>query len=329
MFMNNQANVSRAAQIIRNGGIVAFPTETVYGLGANALDESAVARVFDVKERPRFDPLIVHISDQSWIPRLVTEWPETAEKLARIFWPGPLTLVLPKSSLIPDLVTSGCPTVAIRIPDHPIAIELLREAERPIAAPSANPFGRISPTTAAHVEEQLGGRIDMILDGGPCQVGVESTVLQLTAEGAALLRPGGISVEDIEEIVGQLVKPPVTKSLSRENQGLPAPGNLESHYAPTTPLQICHRDKTGEIVNPIGPNDRVGLLSFTPVSNFQSFTKCEVLSEQGDLREAAANFFAALRRLDAARLDLILADFFPEVGLGRALNDRLRRAIHA
>jgi len=186
-------SVTAAAEFLRAGKLVAFPTETVYGLGANALDAGAVARVFEVKNRPHFDPLIVHIADEAWLPRLVIEIPSSARKLAEAFWPGPLTLVLPKTDLIPDLVTSGLPGVAVRMPSHPMARQLLRETDLPIAAPSANPFGQLSPTTAQHVAETLGDRIDLILDGGPCEVGVESTVVQVHADGAVLLRQGGIA----------------------------------------------------------------------------------------------------------------------------------------
>jgi len=331
--MGFDSDITHAAQTLLAGGLVAFPTETVYGLGADAINERAVARVFEVKARPRFDPLIVHVPDLESATRLVTAFPAAAENLAARFWPGPLTLVLPKNDIVPDLVTAGCPTVALRVPDHPMALELLRAAARPIAAPSANPFGRVSPTTADHVREQLGDQIDLVLDGGPCRVGVESTVLRLSDQGAELLRPGGTALEEIESVIGQveLVRGEVS---SRDREGMASPGRLPQHYAPQTPLVLWNRDPPGR--TGAGPADsvagvkgrRCGLLAFRPVDDSSAFESVEILSASGDLREAAAKFFAALRRLDAAGLDRIVAEIFPEIGLGRALNDRLRRAAH-
>ncbi len=320
--------VETAAAILRSGGLVAFPTETVYGLGASALDERAVARVFEVKERPRFDPLIVHVADLDGAVRLAAEFPAAAQKLAAAFWPGPLTVVLRKRPIVPDLVTAGGPTVALRVPDHPLAQELLRAVKLPIAAPSANPFGRISPTTAEHVREQLGGKIDLILDGGPCRVGVESTVLQLTGDQPILLRPGGTALEDIEALIGQVVVP-ATEQPHRAAEGLVSPGTLPQHYAPRTPLVLRTGESSSDGVGEIAQRGPVGLLAFRQRPAAAHFTQVEVLSSDGNLREAAANFFAALRRLDAARLDCIVAELVPETGLGRAINDRLRRAAHS
>jgi L-threonylcarbamoyladenylate synthase len=320
--MVSDSDIARAAELIQSGGLVAFPTETVYGLGANALDERAVARVLEAKGRPRFDPLIVHVAAVDWVLRLAAEFSPMARELAGRFWPGPLTLVLPKTSLVPDLVTSGCPTVAIRIPDHPVALKLLRGANRPIAAPSANLFGRISPTTASHVREQLGDRIDMILDGGPCRVGVESTVLQLDATGPLLLRPGGTTLEEIEAVIGPVRLPATDAEPDSAGEGLVSPGMLPQHYAPRTRLIV----RTGNAADADRSAERVGLLAFRTRPASPLYAHVEVLSPTGDLREAAANFFAALRRLDAAGLGLIVAETFPETGLGRALNDRLRRA---
>lgn len=320
--------IATAADILRSGGLVAFPTETVYGLGANALDERAVARVFEVKERPRFDPLIVHVADTKGALELAAEFPPVAHKLAKAFWPGPLTLVLPKKPVVPDLVTAGCPTVAVRIPDHPLALELLRTVKLPIAAPSANPFGRISPTTAAHVREQLGEKIDLILDGGPCRVGIESTVLQLTADRPVLLRPGGTALEDLEALIGPIVVPAPDRQLS-PGEGLVSPGTLSQHYAPKTPLELVAYRALSECSSAPPPGTRTGLLAFRGNSAPATFAHVEVLSPAGNLREAAANFFAALRRLDVAGLDRIVAEMVPETGLGRALNDRLRRAAHS
>lgn len=335
-------DVSHASDILRSGGLVAFGTETVYGLGANALDEHAVARVFEAKNRPHFDPLIVHIADRKWLDRLAEQLSPAAKLLADEFWPGPLTMVLPKKEIVPDLVTSGLPSVAIRMPSHPLALELLTLVDLPIAAPSANPFGQISPTTAQHVLDNLGDRIDLILDGGPCGVGVESTVVLMTEDRPRILRHGGVTQEQLEQIVG-----PVDVHCSEVNdetgngdssarggeigQGTPsgavAPGMLAQHYSPTTPLALASDVSVASV-----SGKRVGLLcltkSLTVGDSFPELAVVETLSNDGDLRTAAAGFFAALRRLDSSGLDLILAESFPEEGLGRALNDRLRRACH-
>ena len=310
--------IQRAAQILKEGGLVAFPTETVYGLGGVALDEMSVARIFDVKARPRFDPLIVHIPQQSWLQRLATRVPSEAEQLAARFWPGPLTLVLPKQEIVPDIVTAGLPSVGLRVPDHPVALQLLQGLDLPIAAPSANPFGQVSPTTAQHVAEQLGDQIDCILEGGPCAVGIESTVLQLGGERPRLLRPGGVPVEDLEDLIGQVEVPQADSPPGTD--ALPAPGMLTKHYAPCTRLIIAASESE------ISISGRLGLLALHPPDNVSQFAVVETLSASGDLREAAARFFAALRRLDAQQLDAIVALPFPDAGLGRALNDRLRRA---
>lgn len=316
----DDASIARAAGVLREGGLVAFPTETVYGLGAHARDERAVARVFEAKGRPRFDPLIVHVPDAAHVSNLVTAFPERAQTLADAFWPGPLTLVLPKQANVPDLVTAGADTVAVRVPDHPVAQALLRAADVPVAAPSANPFGRISPTTAQHVAEQLGDRLDLILDGGPCRVGIESTVVQIEGDEAWLLRPGGTTLEQIEARIG-----PVRTGDTATSRGLRSPGTSRQHYAPATPLVLV--DVVARIAQalPDAPQP-IGLLTFRPVSDTAPFARIEVLSERGDLAEATATFFAALRRLDAACLGSIVIPMFPETGLGRALNDRLRRA---
>jgi L-threonylcarbamoyladenylate synthase len=323
--MASETAIEQAAKILRSGGLVAFPTETVYGLGADAFNERAVARVFEVKDRPRFDPLIVHIADVGQVERLAADFPPLARKLTERFWPGPLTLVLPKKPIVPDLVTAGCSTLALRLPDHPLTLELLRSANLALAGPSANPFGCISPTTAAHVGEQLGDRIDMILDGGPCRVGVESTVLQITDDRPILLRPGGTTLEEIENVVGA-VGLPTAPAVREAPGGIASPGMLSRHYAPRTRLVVPTREAGNAAEEAVADGKRAGLLAFRAGANLSRYAKVEVLSPDGDLREATANFFAALRRLDAAGLDLIVADLFPESGLGRALNDRLRRA---
>ena len=313
-------DVVHAARLLREGKLVSFATETVYGLGANALDVNAVARVFAVKNRPHFDPLIVHIAERTWLPRLVTVWSATAERLANHFWPGPLTLVLPKTELVPDLVTSGLPSVALRMPSHPLALELLRLANVPVAAPSANLFGQLSPTCAEHVADRLGDQIDYLLDGGPCEIGVESTVLLLEPGRTVLLRPGGVPLEDIESLIGSIELP--SRATTSDQEAAPSPGMLPQHYAPRTPLMIV--EKIDTLTSP----GRCGLLTLQPDPAAGCFASVEVLSAGGDLTEAAANFFAALRRLDAARVERIVALPFPNHGLGRALNDRLTRAAH-
>ena len=305
-----------AADIVKDGGIVAFPTETVYGLGADALDPVAVARIFEIKKRPSFDPLIVHIDSICAIDEISSSFNKRANILAEAFWPGPLTMVLPKSEIVPDIVTSGLDTVAVRMPSHPVAKELITETGRPIAAPSANPFGYISPTTAEHVIEQIGGEVDLILDGGNCPIGVESTVLDLTGDEVTLLRPGGLSLEEIESMVGDV------KILKAESERPHSPGQLPSHYAPRTPVRILEDDSFEP-----EPGQKAGLLAFTPSEeDLTAYLQVEILSSTGDLREAAANLFSSLHKLDRADLDVIYVVALPEAGLGRAIMDRLFRA---
>lgn len=317
-------DLAAAAHALTRGELVAFATETVYGLGGVALWPETVARIFEVKGRPTFDPLIVHLPDLEHVERWVTEVPPMARALADRFWPGPLTIVLPKVPEIPDLVTSGLPSVAVRVPAHPIARELLRLTNLPVAAPSANLFGRVSPTTAQHVADQLGDRIDWILDGGPCSVGVESTVLAVSTSGPpVLLRPGGVTVEEIEELVGPVHLP--ASHDSEEHTPQLAPGQLPQHYAPLT--RFCVAPLTPSSIAPlISEAKRVGVMAFQACSPAISDYAVELLSPAGNLREAAANLFAAMRRLDEQGLDVIIAEPFPEQGLGRAINDRLRRA---
>ncbi|MDA0657504.1 MAG: L-threonylcarbamoyladenylate synthase [Planctomycetota bacterium] len=317
-------DVEFAAGLLRSGKLVAFATETVYGLGANAWNESAVARVFAVKNRPHFDPLIVHLGDTAMIPFLVQEWPELAQRLAECFWPGPLTLVVPKNPSIPDLVTAGLPTVGIRMPQHPLALAMLRLANLPIAAPSANPFGRLSPTCAEHVQESLGAQVDYVLDGGPCSVGLESTVLRIEGASVHLLRPGGISLEAIEQAIGVTIAS--SYETTADHEPSPAPGMMTHHYAPLTPLHVV--DSVAAIAEVLSgdSHQRFGLLALTDSAHAQHFAAVEILSPGGDLTQAAANFFAALRRLDQAGLSRIYAARLPNEGLGRAMNDRLRRA---
>lgn len=313
--MRNEG-IRKGAKIIRRGGLVAFPTETVYGLGADAFNPLAVARVFEVKKRPYFDPLIVHIATLKDLDRLVREIPSKAERLIEKFWPGPLTLVLFKKDEVPDIVTSGLSTVAVRMPKHPMTLQLIQLAETPIVGPSANPFGYLSPTRAEDVQEQLGDQVDFILDGGPCEVGVESTIVSFSEEGPELLRAGGIPLEEIESLIGKV-------SLNDTKGERPlAPGMLPRHYAPRTPV-LLNWNKVSRVEF---KERRIGLLAFKEPTNFFDFSHIEILSKKGDLREAAANLFSAMRRLDRLGLDLILAEPVPEIGLGRAIMDRLRKA---
>ena len=306
----------KAVATLRDGGLVAFPTETVYGLGADATDTTAVAAIFDAKGRPRFDPIIVHLADAGQLPTVAAEPPELAEPLARAFWPGPLTMVLPRNESIPSIVSAGLPTVGVRVPDHPIASRLIAMCGRPIAAPSANRFGHISPTTTQHVRQQFGDRLDMVLDGGPCRVGVESTVVDLTGPIPRLLRPGGVTHEQLQEVVGTVE---IYEGTQPIDQAAAAPGMLARHYAPNTPLLLVETPH-----DPPPPGS--GLLTFTPPDSIDGWSLVETLSETGNLVEATAGFFAALHRLDDAGLDQIVAVAFPETGLGRALNNRLGRA---
>ncbi len=308
--------IGQAADIIRAGGLVAFPTETVYGLGADACNPTSVARIFEAKQRPAFDPLIVHVADLNSASLYGNLSGEAALRLAEAFWPGPLTLVVPKTPRVPPIVTAGLDTVALRVPAHPAALALIQASGRAIAAPSANPFGYVSPTRAQHVAEQLGDHVDLILDGGDCPVGVESTILALTATRPAILRLGGVPLEQVEKILGPVER--FTGSASRPQ----APGQLARHYATRTPLAILQQDQH----NPaILPGERVGLITLRVPQHPQRFAAVEVLSESGDLREAAANLFAALRRLDSLGLDRLVAVPVPERDLGMAIMDRLRR----
>jgi L-threonylcarbamoyladenylate synthase len=312
IFAATDINIQNAAKKIASGGLVAFPTETVYGLGADAMNPIASAKIFEVKNRPFFDPLIVHIPDMVWVGRLAVDIHERAAELMKTFWPGPLTIVVKKNGTVPDILTAGMDTVALRMPSHPVALALLRYAGTPIAAPSANPFGYLSPTTAGHVEAQLGGSIDMILDGGPCAVGIESTIIRVDASAVTLLRAGGTPVEAIESVVGKVI--------IADNAPAPqAPGQLPYHYSPRTPVKIIE-----DIREAVLPDS--GLLSLYRPEDVKKFRAAEVLSEKGDLAEAAARFFGCLHNLDAAGCDVIYAVKLPEQGLGRAIMERLRKA---
>lgn len=310
-------DLTKAADLLRNGEVVAIPTETVYGLAANAFDEAAVLKVFQAKQRPSFDPLIVHVHERAQVDQLVSVLPVGAEALMERFWPGPLTFVFPKTKRVPDLVTSGLDTVAVRMPAHPVARTLLQALDFPLAAPSANPFGYVSPTTAQHVADQLGGKIPYILDGGPCTVGVESTIIGWENHTGqwVLYRAGGTPLAELEALIGPVGRPVAMAHGERPS----SPGMLQSHYAPGKPVYI------GDIrrLLPMQQGKPVGVISF--MKHFGAGHN-EVLSESGDINEAARHLFAALRRLDASDAEVILAEVFPQEGLGAAINDRLGRA---
>lgn len=309
----DQASIDEAARLIREGELVAFPTETVYGLGGDATNERAVAKIFEAKGRPQFNPLISHVLDAGEARRLV-QWSETADKLAARFWPGPLTLVLPraKNSPIALLATAGLDTAAVRAPAHPMAQALIRAAGRPIAAPSANRSGAVSPTRAEHVAESLGDRVKLILDGGPCEVGLESTVLDLTTATPTLLRPGGATREAIEAVIGPVA---LSHAVSSGSAAHKSPGQLASHYAPARPVRLNATNVTAD----------EGLLAFGPQPPTGA-NQVLNLSVSGDLTEAAANLFAHLRALDQPANARISVMPIPQTGLGLAINDRLRRA---
>jgi L-threonylcarbamoyladenylate synthase len=309
----DQVSIDEAARLIREGELVAFPTETVYGLGGDATNERAVAKIFEAKGRPQFNPLISHVLDAGGARRLVL-WNEPADKLAARFWPGPLTLVLPraKGSPIALLATAGLDTAAIRAPAHPMAQALIRAAGRPIAAPSANRSGAVSPTRAEHVAESLGGRVKLILDGGPCEVGLESTVLDLTTAMPTLLRPGGATREAIEAVIGPVA---LSDAIPSGDTARKSPGQLDSHYAPSRPVRLNATSVAGdEALLAFGPRPPAGARQLLN------------LSPEGSLTEAAANLFAHLRALDQPANTRIAVMPIPQTGLGLAINDRLRRA---
>jgi L-threonylcarbamoyladenylate synthase len=303
--------IDRAASILREGGVVAFPTETVYGLGAHAMDAQAVARIFEIKARPTFDPLIVHVDGDTLLERVAIDVSALARTLMKAFWPGPLTLVLRKQSAVPELVTSGLPTVAVRMPAHPVARELLRVVGIPLAAPSANPFGYLSPTRAEHVERMLGDRVDLILDAGSTEFGVESTIVLLEPE-PTLLRYGALPVEEIEAITG-----PLARVLTMETTPL-APGRLSQHYAPRTRINIIGK------APPVADRADAALLAYREA--IPGYRAARVLAPSGDLREAAAHLFEALHELDASGASRIDVEPVPRTGLGAAIMDRLDRA---
>ena len=309
--------------LLRAGEIVGLPTETVYGLAADALNSIAVAKIFEAKERPHFDPLIVHLPNRDWLEEIANvpaQGRQLILELASQFWPGPFTIVLPKREIVPDIVTAGLGTVAVRISAHPVFAEIIRAFGRPLAAPSANRFGRVSPTTAQHVLDELDGRIPLIVDAGSTTYGIESTIVAVHDGNIDILRRGPITAEQLRGMGFQ----PMSHRRDADATIVRAPGQSPTHYAPRTPLRLIEDDKS---FSP-DKNQRVGLLAWNPVKSEKNFTIVRRLSGRQDLREAAANLFRYLRELDQSGLDFIVAERVPEVGLGAAIMDRLRRAAH-
>jgi L-threonylcarbamoyladenylate synthase len=309
--------ISRAVALLQRGETVALPTETVYGLAADAFNRSAVAKIFEAKDRPRFDPLIVHLPDPDWLNKIVDLPAKDRQlilKLVEKFWPGPFTMALPKREIVPEIVTAGLDTVAVRMSAHPVFAEIVRVFGKPLAAPSANRFGRISPTTAQHVQDELGGRIPLIINAGPTEHGIESTIITIRDGKIDILRRGPISAEQLSEFG--------TIDIARLAEKVFAPGQLPSHYAPKTPLRLVE-DFDSFLPK---PNQHCALLAWNAIENDERFIAIRNLSEGKDLREAAANLFRYLRELDALDADLIVAEPVPDQGLGAAIMDRLRRA---
>lgn len=308
-------DISHAADLLRGGAIVAIPTETVYGLAGNALDPEAVISIYEAKQRPRFNPLIMHLPSLEAASPYVTEIPQAIIRIAERYSPGPISFLLPKTVLVPDIITAGSDKVVLRIPAHPMTLELLRQLEFPLAAPSANPFGYVSPVTAQHVYDGLHGRIPYILDGGTCSVGVESTIIGMEEGELVVYRVGGISARQIEEVTGMATR------YSLLHQKPNTPGQLKSHYAPGKPLVV---GDPYQVID-ANPAKKVAVISFS--KKYEGAFINKILSTGGDLHEAAAGLFTAMRELDSSSADMIVAEIFPSEGIGIAINDRLGRAM--
>ncbi len=309
-------NIQTAAALLKAGKVVAIPTETVYGLAANAYDPDAILRIFEIKQRPKFNPLIVHISSLDQLEKVAVTTEPVLFDLAKHFWPGPLTILVKKSSSINDLVTAGSDYVAVRVPDHPLTSALLNSLDFPLAAPSANAFGKISPTNARHVEDALGEKIEYILDGGVSEVGLESTIVKFEHGKVVILRPGGIHPEQIAEQIGYL------PAYGSKTNMIEAPGMLKSHYAPRIPLYLGNID---ELINK-HKGKNVAVLSFSQISKGENIIFQKILSPQADLQEAAKNLFSYMHQLEQSGAELIIAELVPDTGIGIAVNDRLKRA---
>lgn len=312
-------SLEKACEALVNGRLVAIPTETVYGLAGNALDAHVVSSIFAVKNRPFFDPLILHIASQSQITPYISNFPAPLKVLADTFWPGPLTLLLPKSDLVSDLVTSGLPRVAIRVPQQPLTLSLLKSLDFPLAAPSANPFGYVSPTSAAHVQKQLGESIAYILDGGDCEIGLESTIVGMEDDEIVIYRKGGLTLEEIEDKVGKV------RVLSLSSSKPQAPGMVHTHYAPLKKMILLNKKEDICVKEPIST---VGFLGWDTYVEGISRENQLLLTPTNNDREAAKNLFAYLRLLDEKEISIIYTHLMPEFGLGLAINDKLRRAAH-
>lgn len=310
-------DIKKAISLLKADKLVAIPTETVYGLAGNIFSEKAIKLIFETKKRPFFNPLIVHIPSVDSLEAIVSEIPENAKKLAEAFWPGSLTLVLKKQPTIPDIITAGKDTVAVRVPNHPLTLQLLKQLPFPLAAPSANPFGSISPTKPEHVVRYFKNNIEQVLDGGACSNGIESTIIGFENGEPIIYRLGALALEDIEKVVGNVV----VKNKTAQSPN--APGMLDRHYAPAT-LTIL----TNDVLNIIKqhPNQRIGVLVFKTAIQDESVKHQIILSKKGDMQEAACNLYNAMHELDSKNLDLIVAEKFPENGLGTSINDRLKRA---
>jgi L-threonylcarbamoyladenylate synthase len=310
-------DILKAAEILSRDELVAIPTETVYGLAANIYSDSAIKKIFELKKRPFFNPLIVHIHSMEQVMELAVDFPEKAQQLAKAFWPGSLTLILKKQAAVPDLITAGSNTVGIRMPHHDLTLKLLKSLPFPVAAPSANPFTHISPTTAQHVKNYFDGALEMVLDGGDCKNGIESTIVGFENKEAVVYRLGSISLEDIRAVVGNV-------TLKNNKEKAPnAPGMLEKHYAPQTKTYLVEN-----IANFIAqhPDQKIGLLLHIKESKELEVVKTIYLTETGDLKEAASKLYSAMHELDKLDLDLIVAQRLPDTGLGKSINDRLERA---
>lgn len=310
-------DIMAAKAVLEAEDVIGLPTETVYGLAGNIYSEKAIQRIYEVKQRPAFNPLIVHIKSINDLHKVALEVPDVAYQLAEQFWPGPLTLLLKKQLSVPDWITAGKPSVAVRIPNHPLALNLLEQLDFPLAAPSANPFSSISPTTALHVKQYFDPDIPLILDGGACQRGIESTIIGFDSDHPILYRLGSLAAEQIETYTGPL------KSVIKNNTNPEAPGMLSKHYSPNTALLL-----TDDVVSTVQEHEgsKLGLLTFVHIKRRENIKHLECLSGSANLEEAATQLYAALHRLDKAGLDLIIAERFPDCGLGRSINDRLERA---
>ena len=310
-------DILKAAEILSRNELVAIPTETVYGLAANIYSDTAIKKIFELKKRPFFNPLIVHIHSMEQVMQLAVDFPEKAQQLAKAFWPGSLTLILKKQAAIPDLITAGSDTVGIRMPHHDLTLKLLKSLPFPVAAPSANPFTHISPTTAQHVKNYFGGALEMVLDGGDCKNGIESTIIGFENKEAVVYRLGSISLEDIRAVVGNV-------TLKNNKEKAPnAPGMLEKHYAPQTKTYLVENIASFIAQH---PDQKIGLLLHMKELKEHEVAKTIYLTKTGDLKEAASKLYSAMHELDKLDLDLIVAQRFPDIELGKSINDRLERA---